>query len=307
MKNLKYIILTFVCIQFVACSNDDYMYTNYEGGATTEIGQLVQNNTNLVAMVKSDSTYSIVEGMQTTEINYINSEGYSIKAFISTVDLTTPGINIEVSTPSNSPAYGRQKMTEQAAYEDKEGHLVWAGFNGDFFDATTGIPRGIVYKDGVAIKGTFVDPTFNWFAIKKDGTASVGYQEEYALQNKDFKEAVGGRVILLNDGIILPQTDKRLEPRSAVGVSKDGNTVYFLVVDGRNFTYSNGIDYASMAQIFSAIGAYDAMNIDGGGSSTFFTRTTPDFTEDRFQLRNWPSDNGGQERSVANGIVIISE
>lgn len=307
MKKIKYILTAILGISLIACNNDDDNNSDYSNSnATTEIGQLLQSGTDIVAMVKKDSAYTIIDGVETTEIHYINSEGYSTKAFITTVDLTSPNISIETSTPNNLPAYGRQKMTEQALYEDQEGHKVWAGFNGDFFNESNGIPRGIVYKDGVVIKGSFTDNVNTWFAIKNDGKAAIGNQEEYPDENANFKEAVSGRVTLLSDGLILSQTDETLEPRTGVGVSQDGLKVYFLVVDGRNFSYSNGINYNGMAQIFSALGAYDAINLDGGGSTTFFSRITPDFSENRFELRNWPSDNGGQERTVANGLVIIA-
>lgn len=79
-----------------------------------------------------------------------------------------------------------------------------------------------------------------------------------------------------------------------------------LVVDGRNFHYSNGMNYDDLAKFMKALGAYQAINLDGGGSSTFFIRTTPSFDDGRFVVRNWPTDNGGKERSVANGLIVVS-
>ena len=116
----------------------------------------------------------------------------------------------------------------------------------------------------------------------------------------------GGGVMLMTEGELVTQEEEGLEPRTAVGVSEDGKTVWFLVVDGRNWSYSNGMRYQELGLCFQSIGAHDAINLDGGGSTTFLVRTTPEFTDDRFKVCNWPCDNGGQERAVGDGLLIIS-
>ena len=112
--------------------------------------------------------------------------------------------------------------------------------------------------------------------------------------------------MLMTEGELVTQEEEGLEPRTAVGVSEDGKTVWFLVVDGRNWSYSNGMRYQELGLCFQSIGAHDAINLDGGGSTTFLVRTTPEFTDDRFKVCNWPCDNGGQERAVGDGLLIIS-
>ena len=51
----------------------------------------------------------------------------------------------------------------------------------------------------------------------------------------------------------------------------------------------------------------DASNLDGGGSSTFIIRSKAGFEENRFAIRNWPYDNGGVERAVANGLLVVTD
>lgn len=309
IMKLKYMLLGLVSLHLLSCNDNDDQFTVYEGTANTEIGKVLLEKTETVmAMIKKDSSYTVTEGVKTTEVEFLSFDGYAKKMFISEIDLTTEGLTIEASTPNNSPAFGMQKMTEQAIYEDAVGHQVWAGINGDFFDTGNGIPRGIVYKEGTAIKTSMDSSVSTWFAINNDGTASIGSRSEFSGANARFVEAVSGRATLVQDGLVYKWgSDVPLEPRTAIGVSEDGLKVYMLVVDGRNFTYSNGIDYQHMSEIFLALGAYDAINLDGGGSSTFFTRTTSDFTDDRFEIRNWPSDNGGAERNVANGLLVIKQ
>ena len=112
-------------------------------------------------------------------------------------------------------------------------------------------------------------------------------------------EAVSGRQMLLNDGVV-QSDDTHLEPRTAVGVTKSGKRLFILVGDGRRKEYSNGLSYADMAQIFKSLGAYDALNLDGGGSSSFCLSVG----DGKFAPINRPSDRAG-ERFVPNGIAVV--
>lgn len=301
MKKLfLWILLLPMPLLWVACQEDPYDF-QYTAEARTETGKRLLEGTDIIAHIESDSSYTLTQGVQTTEFKYLSMDGKATKLFIFQIDLSTPGVGIEASTPFNKPGYDRQEMTLQATYEDQPGHRVWGGVNGDFFNMDTGEPQGILYKDGKAIKTTVTDGVNTFFGVLKNGQAVIGDQSTYPALAGQLSEAVGGRVRLIQDGEQLVQSDDTLEPRTAIGVSKDGNTVYILAVDGRNFFYSNGMNYQDLGKILGALGAYEAINLDGGGSTTFFTRDA-----DRFILRNWPSDNGGVERPVANGLLIVS-
>lgn len=282
-------------------------YDVYVAIPKTDVTRRLVEGTDLVSKVFLDTSYVVVDGLQATEVRYLSSIGLAMKLSIFEVDLTNPNILIEASTPNNAPAFGRQRMTVQATFEDAEGHKVWGGVNGDFFDGTNGTPRGILYKEGVAIRTTFPDIYTTFFGILDNGKAAVGDRALYQTIAPNIMEAVGARATLVTDGIVVSQTDFTVEPRTCIGVSEDGNTVYIMVIDGRNFHYSNGMNYESLGKCMKALGAYQAVNLDGGGSSTFFVRNTPSFAADRFEIRNWPSDNGGQERAVATGLLIISK
>lgn len=315
MKGIKLqrVLLTTVVgvsLTILSCSNKDEFIRvadTYSLVPTTEVAKKIVEQSDLMVHIHQDTSYTIVNGVTATEISYISKTGLAKKIFVVETDLNTPNIGIEASTPNNAAQFGMQPMRTQATFEDVEGHKVWAGINADFYNMTNGTPQGIVYKEGIAIKTTVTDQLNTFFAILKNGKAFVGDQEDYAAVKSQIQEAVGGRVTLISDGILQPQTSAVLEPRTAIGVSQDGIKVYMLVVDGRRFHYSNGMSYEELGQCLKALGAYDAINLDGGGSSTYFQRSTPDFARDRFKLRNWPSDNGGAERAVANGLLIIAK
>lgn len=312
MKIIKYMKLLLLGLAFLysnlSCSDNEYKF-EYHAEPKTEIGTKLVNGTGLFAQIYSDSSYAVVEGVKATEIAYLSEKGLSMKIFIFEVDLKNPDILIEASSPNDEPKFAMQPMTKQAKYVDTEGHKVWAGVNADFYNMSTGEPRGVFYKKGVALRTKFDSGARSFFAIMKDKTALVATSGEYPdiAATGNIVEAVGGSVTLVDNGNVVKHADTTIEPRTCIGISQDGTKVYILAVDGRNFWYSNGMGFEELGACMQAMGAYNSINLDGGGSTTFFVRNTPSFDEDRFLIRNWPTDNGGQERSVANGLLIISK
>ncbi|GHG48729.1 hypothetical protein GCM10018779_07160 [Streptomyces griseocarneus] len=87
--------------------------------------------------------------------------------------------------------------------------------------------------------------------------------------------------------------------RSAAGLASHGRRLYLLALDGAA-AYRSGLTVAELARAMREIGAVDAFNLDGGGSSTLVTRARG---SGRSVVRNHPS--GGEERPVANGIGVF--
>lgn len=81
-------------------------------------------------------------------------------------------------------------------------------------------------------------------------------------------------------------------PRTAIGVTQDGQ-ILLVVVDGRQLA-SGGLTLLEMAILMQELGAVDAMNLDGGGSSEMVVFD---------KVVNKPSD--GRERKVGNALVIV--
>nr|WP_062211257.1 phosphodiester glycosidase family protein [Streptomyces sp. NBRC 109706] len=130
---------------------------------------------------------------------------------------------------------------------------------------------------------------------------------EYAPRTEDGSElphsAVGGRGVLVVEGE--PQDWEGLPnnataPRTAVGFSRDGQEMYVLSVDGRQ-AHSGGTTLTELAVMMADLGAYSALNLDGGGSSTLLARLPGAAGT---ELVNSPSD--GQEREVPNGLAITA-
>ncbi|HVV02197.1 MAG TPA: phosphodiester glycosidase family protein [Verrucomicrobiae bacterium] len=109
--------------------------------------------------------------------------------------------------------------------------------------------------------------------------------------------AVGGGPILLQNGAFsgwadAPHHPGKRNPRTAAGYNCAD---YFLVeVDGRQEGLSVGMDFHELATLMKTLGCTDAINLDGGGSSTFWLNG---------KIMNSPSDK--HERAVANTLVVL--
>jgi hypothetical protein len=126
---------------------------------------------------------------------------------------------------------------------------------------------------------------------------------EYALvpQSGHVPElAVGGSPIMV-DGTAVPHLDDRERaPRSAVGTSGDGRHLWLLTLDGRQ-SDSVGATLHELARVMRELGVDDAVNLDGGGSSTLVFR---DPGANAVAIVNDPSDPS--PRFVPNGIGIYT-
>lgn len=111
----------------------------------------------------------------------------------------------------------------------------------------------------------------------------------------DFKAALGGqdRTFMLANGVVDNNWDER-HPRTGLGLSVTGDTIIHCVVDGRG--KSIGATTGELAEIMQFFGAYNAMNMEGGGSSTMYLASQG--------VVNVPSD--GSERAESQGIFAVS-
>jgi len=113
----------------------------------------------------------------------------------------------------------------------------------------------------------------------------------------DPQMAISGNRFLVHEGIIRAVDDRELHPRTAVGVDSDTGEVLLLVIDGRS-SRSRGFTMVELANLMIDLGADEAVNLDGGGSSTLVGKGRAG----KVKVLNDPSDGG--QRSVANGIQV---
>ena len=119
----------------------------------------------------------------------------------------------------------------------------------------------------------------------------------------DLDSGVAGGQLMVRDGQRRP-ADEWVEfaafgtahalgrqPRTAIGRTGDGRTL-LVTVDGRQTGWSVGLTVRELADTMLALGARDAVNLDGGGSTTMMVEGA---------VRNRPSESG---RAVMDGIFV---
>ena len=122
------------------------------------------------------------------------------------------------------------------------------------------------------------------------------------------REAVGGRPVLVHGGSVAARLDTvgragfatSRHPRTAAGISRDGSRILLVTVDGRQAPYSDGMSLLELAELMRALGAHEAVNLDGGGSTALVVATD----RGAFRVANRPSDRGG-ERAVGDAVALV--
>jgi len=102
----------------------------------------------------------------------------------------------------------------------------------------------------------------------------------------DARQIVPGFQYLVHGGKNVAGTDPRTDPRSAVGIAKDGKELVMLVVDGGRPDEAVGFTLAQMADEMMRMGCSEAIGLDGGGSSTMVLCPT----RGDWEVMNQPSD-----------------
>lgn len=117
---------------------------------------------------------------------------------------------------------------------------------------------------------------------------------------------IGGWPRILRDGIdvsaeapivegTISRNAEMRHPRTGIGFSRDSATLYLVTVDGRSED-SGGMTLGELAHMMRRLGAWQAMNFDGGGSTTMVIDG---------RVANAPSDTSG-ERAVGNALMIVT-
>lgn len=118
-----------------------------------------------------------------------------------------------------------------------------------------------------------------------------------------LKMAVGGGAILVKNGKVpskFSHEKPESAPQTAIGTTKDNKEAIIVTVDGRQLA-SKGMDQYELANLMLEFGAYNAINLDGGGSTTMVSR---ELGHNELQIVNKHSDSN--PRKVTNGIGVFS-
>lgn len=147
-------------------------------------------------------------------------------------------------------------------------------------------------------RGNVANQLTNNFHIGEKVTLQVYTSPDF----NNIAAAIGGGSPLLKNGM---KTEFKINiagdhPRTAIGITSNRRQLLLVTIDGRDTSFK-GVSQDMLADIMLSLGAYDAINFDGGGSTTMAIK--PASSESPI-IVNRPSDGG--ERKVINGIGVTS-
>ena len=187
------------------------------------------------------------------------------------VDLANPAV--EIVTNKSGPLPGVLAAVKVSSFLQE--YDCVAALNGGPFEPVStreGEARSAV---GVFIRGgVLLSPPVSRYGalVFYRRRAAVLSQAELAAVPAGVEAAVGGFDVILRDGEISARPEKKARhPRSAAGVSADGTTLFLVAIDGRR-PGSIGATEAETARLLRALGAQNAVNLDGGGSTAMAVR-----------------------------------
>ena len=265
------------------------------------------------AKVVEKIDYNVVPGVTESYIVLQNDDGTNqVTTYVLEIDLSNPEIGILASYKNymndlaEAPEWGMQAVRDQAAIAEdyynytvgNEDFEVIAGINADFFNMTTGSPLGALVMNGITYNTATSKYNDSYFAILDDGTAVIGKGEVPS----NAVEAIGASNFLVKNGAINPDIMSNPDkyPRTSIGLTADGKVI-FVTSDGRQAPAACGQTFTDNAYQMLSLGCVVALQVDGGGSSTFVTQRDG---EDHLSVRNCPAD--GIERTVSSALLVYT-
>ncbi len=291
--------------------------------------EYVQDDSYYLKLV-SKRDWELAPGITESEIILSKEDGsHRQVSHVVEIDIHNPYTKVMPSTYKmaeglENKEYKVQTMSEQAKYAEEHGYgnvvaamntaLHW--YDTEYYEEhpeLIGEPLGLLIMDGARYENSQYR---SWGAAtclvinfdEKDGVPRpsdipkteirycwdpiTGWEEQVIPAN--FGYAV------INGVSQFEKTDTtEPAPRSLLGIKADGSIV-IMMNDGRQSPYSTGFNLYEMAEMMISLGCVQAINCDGGGSSTFLSQRPGE----ELELHCSPSD--GAERPTTHGILVIS-
>ncbi len=269
--------------------------------------------------VIEEKVYDLAPGAQEYGLTLNNANGTDRKVVhVFAVDTKNEDIQvmpgyygIDKLDPNNLPLDGvldkaefwkAMELTKTVKYYENMGYNVVGGMNTALaYDSNA--PYGYMVWNGVVLGTPEVHKgAQTYLAIDKKGNCELRSMATPLTGNE--QTAISANFgWLVKDGALVSKTEERTSSdasRSMIGIKADG-TLIFCHVDGRNAPVSTGLSNYEMGEMMLALGCVNAVNCDGGGSSTFVSKRAGETSN---TMRSVPSD--GAERPTINSVILVS-
>ncbi|MCA1900532.1 MAG: SH3 domain-containing protein, partial [Chloroflexi bacterium] len=230
------------------------------------------------------------------------------RMYVIAIDLTTSGLEFLVTPSKSLNGVICTRTTSKFLEEFKLG----AAINGDGYSyldpvsypPSTSCPTGgdpVKVNGYAASRGTVYSPTKTvqpivYLSAKNQITVNE-------TPSKTFNAVSGDRLVVQKGAVVKNLAALSPAPRTAVGISKNGRWLIWMVVDGRQQGYSEGVTLDELGSLLLTYGVYTGVNMDGGGSSAMVIRGV----DGKARILNSPIDQNipGKERAVANHLGLL--
>jgi len=200
-----------------------------------------------------------------------------VRLWLVEIDAASPDVSFVVTEPN--PRKGKDGRKFETLCETTLAFAKRTGAQLAINTSAFGPGRGSTLQPmdvaGLAAhKGTVYSPpvkNYGAMYIDKDGRIRL---KAPPLEQEGVWHAVAGFRMLLDDGtpVVADQVYQtafgNINPRTAVGIDRTGRKLWIVVADGRQRERTLGLTLPELAAVFQWLGAWDALNLDGGGSST---------------------------------------
>lgn len=285
MKRIILFILSllFLCTEFSAQTSEDSICISKIDWTVTDISKGIR--------LKQAQVQNMYKGVQHISIIEVDTKNSCYK-----VGTHTPNGNNLVETSVQAQSIG-----------------VLAAINGTYFDMKNGGDVNFHKKDNIILNSTDTSE----FRVRAKGAICVvnnefsiiGWDKEFESDNINYSAydnvLVSGPLLVYKNQIVTLEDDpfvNKKHPRSSVSITENGNLM-LVIFDGRHPDNADGVNLYELAHFLKQIGAYKALNLDGGGSSTLYAKG---FGENG--VANMPSDNKmfdhKGERKVSSIVYI---
>ncbi|MBD3275101.1 MAG: phosphodiester glycosidase family protein [Candidatus Marinimicrobia bacterium] len=240
----------------------------------------------------------LADGITWKSKHYTNLYNSNQSINILDIDLNTPDVITDI-------VYDKNKRVRTSKLVESHTGAI-AAVNGSFFDMKNGGSVVFLQSDSELIDTTEADAppfiTAGAVGVDLDGDMLIIDQRDQWSQTDSLEDILVTGPMLLDGGqtVESDEIDFNLtrHPRTAIGITRE-SILLAVTVDGRT-AQAAGMSIPELAEFMQRLGCVDAINLDGGGSTTMWIRGRG--------VVNYPSDNGEfdhkGEREVANCIVV---
>lgn len=196
---------------------------------------------------------------------------------IVTIDLTTPGMRVLV-TPGQ-PTPDNREIAARTTSEFVREFKVQLAINANYFDPFhEHSPWDFYPHSGERVNAlgqatsqgfTYSPADIGWSVLCFDANNRAQIIERGECPSGTV-QAIAGNDLVVDRGssVVNPDAKDKAYPRVVVATDKLGQKLWLILIDGKQLLYSEGVTSAGMSEILMELGAYTALNLDGGGSTT---------------------------------------